>query len=52
MLVEHIEPLRSAMRLTRRRYPFALDAIVVLPDHLHVVMTLQKRTQTSLFGGV
>jgi putative transposase len=42
MLVEHIEPLRSAMRLTRRRYPFALDAIVILPDHLHVVMTLPE----------
>jgi putative transposase len=42
MLVEHVEPLRSAMRLVRRRYPFALDAIVVLPDHLHVVMTLPE----------
>ena len=46
MLIEHIEPLRSAMRLTRRRYPFALDSSWYLPDHLQVVMTLQKRTQT------
>ncbi len=40
VLVEYVEPLRTAMRLTRRRYPFGIDAVVVLPDHLHIVMTL------------
>jgi putative transposase len=40
LLTDRIDALRSALRLTRRSQPFAIDAIVVLPDHLHVVMTL------------
>jgi putative transposase len=39
-LVEHIGALRAAFRATRRERPFAIDAIVILPDHLHAVMTL------------
>jgi putative transposase len=39
-LVDHIAELRAAFRLTRRERPFAIDAIVILPDHLHTVMTL------------
>jgi putative transposase len=40
LLVERIEALREAMVWTRRRYPFHIDAMVVLPDHLHAVWTL------------
>jgi putative transposase len=40
LLVDHIEALRTAFRLTRKERPFQVDAIVILPDHLHVVMTL------------
>jgi putative transposase len=32
--------LRHAVAATRRKYPFEIDAIVVLPDHLHAVCTL------------
>jgi len=32
--------LRSAFRSVRASHPFALDAIVVLPDHLHCIWTL------------
>ncbi|MFD2182854.1 REP-associated tyrosine transposase [Rhodoplanes azumiensis] len=39
-LVDHIDPLRRATAWTRRRYPFQIDAAVVLPDHLHAVWTL------------
>jgi putative transposase len=39
-LTDCITSLRSAFRLTRRQHPFTLDAIVVLPDHMHVIMTL------------
>jgi putative transposase len=39
-LVEHIADLRNAFRVTRRERPFAIEAIVVLPDHLHAVLTL------------
>jgi putative transposase len=37
-LVDRIVALREAFRVTRR--PFTIDAIVVLQDHLHAVMTL------------
>jgi putative transposase len=35
--VEHIGALREAVRETRLRFPFEIDAMVVLPDHLHAV---------------
>jgi putative transposase len=41
-LVENLPELRAAFRLARRDRPFAIDAIVVLPDHLHVIMTLPE----------
>jgi len=39
-LVVHIDRLRDAVRRTRNERPFAIDAWVVLPDHLHAVWTL------------
>ncbi len=42
LLTSHVNELRSAIRETRKRYPFTIDAIVVLPDHLHVVWTLPE----------
>jgi len=41
-LAEHIQILRAAMRDTRRLQPFTVDAAVVRPDHLHIVMTLPE----------
>jgi putative transposase len=32
--------LRKTFRYVRARHPFTLDAIVVLPDHLHAIWTL------------
>src|SRR2546425_8547733 len=40
LLVDEIEALRDATRRTRQRYPFHVDAMVVLPDHIHAVWTL------------
>src|SRR5579872_13449 len=39
-LIDHITVLRAAVRETRRSHPFTIDAVVVLPDHLHIIMTL------------
>jgi putative transposase len=39
-LLDHIGDLRAAVRLTRRERPFRIDAMVILPDHLHAVWTL------------
>ena len=40
LLTEHVDALRSAFSETHQRHPFTIDAIVVLPDHLHAVWTL------------
>ena len=40
LLIEHIEILREAVRLTYISQPFEIIAWVVLPDHLHAVWQL------------
>ncbi|MGJ5178665.1 REP-associated tyrosine transposase [Bradyrhizobium oligotrophicum] len=40
LLIEHVDLLRSSVATTRKRYPFEIDAFVVMPDHLHAVWTL------------
>ena len=40
VLTENIDLVRRALRVTRRARPFAINAIVVLPEHLHAVLTL------------
>ncbi len=42
LLVQRIDALREAFRLTRRDHPFQIDAIVVLPEHLHTMWTLPE----------
>ena len=42
LLTEHIDELRNAFRKVRRQHPFTIDAMVVLPDHLHAVWTLPE----------
>jgi putative transposase len=42
LLSERIETLRLAFRETHMRHPFTIDAMVVLPDHLHAVWTLPE----------
>ena len=37
---ERIAQLREAMRHIKRQQPFTIEAAVVLPDHLHCIMTL------------
>ena len=40
LLVDHIDALRDALEKTRRRFPFTIDAVVILPEHIHTVWTL------------
>jgi len=42
LLTENIEFLRAAFRYARNRHPFTIEAIVILPDHLHAVWTLPE----------
>ncbi|MFH0351584.1 MAG: transposase [Chromatiales bacterium] len=40
LLVDQIDALRRSFRYVTERRPFRLDAVVVLPDHLHCIWTL------------
>jgi putative transposase len=40
LLVREIDLLRDTVRRVSSKYPFLIDAWVVLPGHLHCVMTL------------
>lgn len=40
LLVDHVDLLRAAFARVRDDRPFAIDAIVVLPNHLHCIWTL------------
>lgn len=40
LLVEHIDLLRESFSQVLRQRPVTIDAIVVLPDHLHCIWTL------------
>lgn len=42
LLIERIDALRDAFRCVRAAHPFPIDAIVVLPEHLHAVWTLPE----------
>ena len=42
-LVDHVDALRSTFRRVRREQPFGIEAMVVLPDHLHAVWRLPER---------
>ena len=41
-LVDDISILRLAFRKARSERPFDIDAIVILPDHLHAIFTLPE----------
>lgn len=40
LLIEKIDLLRESFRYTRARRPFTVDAVVVLPEHLHAIWTM------------
>jgi putative transposase len=44
LLTDHIDLLRDSVRRVKRLYPFHIDAWVVLPDHMHLVLTLPSDT--------
>jgi len=49
-VADHIEVLRQAIRLTQVRHPFTINAIVVLPDHIHAVWHTAGRRRRFLLA--
>jgi len=39
ILIKNIELLRESFADSKRRYSYKIDAIVVLPDHIHMIIT-------------
>ena len=52
LLVREIDLLRETVKLVRKRYPFKIDAWVVLPEHLHAVWTLPENDTVLVHVGV
>ena len=44
LLIEHINLLRYAVKLSKEKYDYILDAIVILPDHIHMIITPEVAT--------
>jgi putative transposase len=42
LLIENIDLLRECFRKVMRAHPFELDAVVILPEHLHCIWTLPE----------
>ncbi len=40
LLIDEIDKLRVAINKVKKQHPFKLDAMVIMPDHLHALMTL------------
>lgn len=40
LLTDRIQALRDAVRYTQQRHPFVINAMTILPEHLHAVWTL------------
>jgi putative transposase len=39
LLIDNIEGLRNAFVWSKKKYEYHIDAIVILPDHLHMIIT-------------
>ena len=42
LLVRHVDLLRETIMHVREKHPFRIDAMVVLPEHIHCIWTLSK----------
>ena len=42
ILIENIELLRKSFWVSQQNYDYEIDAIVVLPDHIHMILTLDN----------
>lgn len=42
LLVRQIEDLREVIRTVKRAHPFIIEAMVVLPEHLHAIWKLPE----------
>ncbi|MDQ7047741.1 MAG: transposase [Sulfurovum sp.] len=39
ILIECIDQLRYSFALSKKKYAYTIDAIIILPDHIHMIIT-------------
>jgi len=42
LFIDHIDSLRNVFKKVKVGHPFRIDAIVILPEHLHCILTLPE----------
>lgn len=42
LLIQEIDLLRDCFRKVKQKHPFEINAIVILPDHIHTIWTIPK----------
>ncbi len=42
LLVEQVDLLRDSIRQVKMGHPFSIDALVIMPNHLHTIWTLPE----------
>ena len=47
ILIDNIELLRDSFRRSKRKYDYVIDAIVILPDHIHMIITPKNPKEYS-----
>ena len=47
ILIENIDLLRKSFSLSLKRYNYTIEAICILPDHLHMIITPKEAEQYS-----
>ncbi len=45
ILIDNITLLRESFRMSKLRYIYTIDAIVILPDHIHMIITPKFSTE-------
>lgn len=40
LLIDEIDKLKKAIKIVKSKHPFKIDGVVVMPEHLHMVITL------------
>ena len=47
ILIDNITLLRKSFALSKKRYTYEIDAIIVLPDHIHMILTPKNAKEYS-----
>ncbi len=45
LLTDHVDELRNAFQKVKANHPFEINAIVIMPDHIHCIWTLPEGDQ-------